>query len=271
MTRLSGKVAVITGSASGTGAGAPRRFAAEGAIVVVADVDETAGKLVAAEIGGTFIRCDVTVESDIEALVGAAVDGHGGLGVFYGNAGITGVQGPITEFDVSAFDRTVAVNLRSIALGMKHACAPCRGRAGARRGRGGSIISTTSVAALRGGLGPHVHSACKAGIVGLTRSVAAEQAPFGIRVNAIAPGGTVINLFANSEGLEGEAAAHLTEAIAEKPAQGRPIRRAGVPDDIAAAAACLASDAAAFVSAQVIVVDGGLTGAFSAGNLPDPP
>ncbi|MFD3925781.1 glucose 1-dehydrogenase [Streptomyces sp. NPDC058614] len=265
MSRLSGKVAVITGAASGIGAGAARRFAAEGATVVVADVDEAAGKQVADEIGGTFVRCDVSIESDIEALVAAAVDGHGRLDVFYGNAGITGVQGPITEFDAADFDRTVAVNLRSIALGMKHAC-----RAMQTQGTGGSVISTTSVAALQGGLGPHVYSACKAGIVGLTRSVAVEQAPFGIRVNAIAPGGTVTNLFASSEGLEGEAAAHLTAAIAEKLAQGQPIRRAGVPDDIAAAAAYLASDDAAFVTAQVIVVDGGLTGAYSAANLPDP-
>ena len=265
MSRLSGKVAVITGAASGIGAGAARRFAAEGATVVVADVNEAAGKQVADEIGGTFVRCDVSVESDIEALVAAAVDGHGSLDIFYGNAGITGVQGPITEFDVAAFDRTVAVNLRSIALGMKHAC-----RAMQAQGTGGSIISTASVSALQGGLGPHIYSACKACIVGLTRSVALEQAPHRIRVNAIAPGGVTTNLHASGEGLEGEAAAQLTAAIAEKLAHGQPIQRTGVPEDIAAAAAYLASDDAAFVTAQVIIVDGGMIGTHFAGDLPDP-
>jgi NAD(P)-dependent dehydrogenase (short-subunit alcohol dehydrogenase family) len=257
MTNLSGKVAVITGAASGIGEGTARRFAADGATVVVADVDEAAGTRVAAEIGGTFVRCDVTVEADIEAAVAAAVDGHGHLDVYFGNAGISGVDGPITELDADGFDRTIAVNLRGIALGMKHACRAMRAQA-----TGGSVISTSSVAAMQGGFGPHIYTATKAGILGLTRSVALEQARFGIRVNAICPGGTLTNIFANTAGLRGEAAEQLTAAMATILEQAQPIKRTGLPADIAAAAAYLASDDAAFVTAQAIVVDGGLIGTY---------
>lgn len=258
MVNLSGKVAVITGGASGIGEAAAHRFAADGAAVVVADVNEAAGKLVAEAVGGTFVRCDVSVEGDLEAAVAAATASHGHLDVFFGNAGITGFAGPITDLEADGFDRTIAVNLRSTALGMKHAC-----RAMQAQGTGGSIISTASVAALMGGCGPHVYTATKGGIVALTRSVALEQAAFGIRVNAICPGGTVTNIFGSALGLEGEAAERLKAAMARNFEDFQPIKRAGLPADIAAAAAFLDSDDASFVTGQAIVVDGGFTATYS--------
>jgi NAD(P)-dependent dehydrogenase (short-subunit alcohol dehydrogenase family) len=167
-----------------------------------------------------------------------------------------GVSGPITELDADGFDRTVAVLLRGVALGMKHACLAMQ-----RVGRGGSIISTSSVAGLRAGCGPHIYSACKAGVIGLTRSVALEQAPFGIRVNCINPGAVETNIFSRSLGVDGaeaEAVMRLVTAAAER---ATPLGRMGQPADIAGAALWLASDDSAYVTGQAIVVDGGLTSA----------
>ena len=221
MGRLDGKAAVVTGAASGIGEGIATRFAEEGARVVVADFDPVGGQRVAKEIDGIFVECDVTRESDLAAAVEAAVTGFGGLDCFVGNAGSGGVLGPVTDLDEVGFDRTVAVLLKGVAFGMKHAC-----RAMQPRG-GGSIISTSSVAGLMGGMGPHVYSACKAAVIGITRSVALEQGPFGIRVNCINPGGIATPIFAKGLGVEADPVA--TEAVnalvAEGVAAGTPLAR----------------------------------------------
>jgi NAD(P)-dependent dehydrogenase (short-subunit alcohol dehydrogenase family) len=252
--RLAGRVAVVTGAASGIGRAIAARLAAEGATVVLADVDVESGELAAKEIGGRFVPCDVTVEADIAAAVAAAVDGHGRLDCYVGNAGIGGVLGPITELDGDGFDRTVAVLLKAVALGMKHACAAMQAGGG-----GGSVISTASVAGLRGGAGPHTYSACKAGVIGLTRSVALEQGPFGIRVNCIAPGGVATPIFSRTLGVQGAEAEEVLALVTASTTRSTPLGRIGRPDDIAGAAAWLASDDAAYVTGQVITVDGGLT------------
>ena len=253
MGMLEGRSAVVTGAASGIGAAVARRFAAEGAHVVVADVD-VAGKVVADEIGGRFVSCDVASEDDLEAAVATAVDSFGGLDVLMGNAGFGGVTGEITDLDADAFDRTVAVLLRGVALGMKHAV-----RAMRAGGRGGSIISTSSVAGLQGGHGPHTYSACKAGVIGMTRTVALEQGPFGIRVNCINPGGVDTPIFARTIGVTGDEAEAVRAMVTAGVSARVPLERIGQPDDIAAAAAWLASDQSAYVTGQTIVVDGGLT------------
>jgi NAD(P)-dependent dehydrogenase (short-subunit alcohol dehydrogenase family) len=255
MGRLEGRSAVITGAASGIGEGIAIRFAEEGAKVVVADVDTAGGRRVAKAVEGTFVACDVSVEADLAATVERAVELHGTLDCFVGNAGLGGVEGPITDLDEAGFDFTVGVLLKGVAFGMKHAC-----RAMQASGEGGSVISTSSVAGLMGGLGPHIYSACKAGVIGLTRSVAHEQGRFGIRVNCINPGGIATPIYTRHLGDDRAAAEEIIEQISTMVAEVTPLGRMGVPADIAGAAVWLASDDSSYVTGQTIVVDGGLIG-----------
>jgi NAD(P)-dependent dehydrogenase (short-subunit alcohol dehydrogenase family) len=163
-------------------------------------------------------------------------------------------MGPITDLDEEGFDRTVAVLLKGVAFGMKHACRVMQGQGG------GSIISTSSVAGLMGGMGPHIYSACKAGVIGITRSVALEQGPFGIRVNCINPGGIATPIFTRGLGVQDdpEMSELIMQAVSSGVAAGTPLGRIGTPADIAGAAVWLASDDSSYVTGQTIVVDGGL-------------
>ena len=260
----------MTGGASGIGEGIVTRFAAEGAKVVVADIDFAAGERVAKEIGGLFVECDVSDESQIAAAVDAAVSEFGGLDCFVGNVGFGGARGPITDLDAGEFDTTVAVLLKAVALGMKHACRAMQTGPGLA-GRGGSIISTSSVAGLMGGMGPHVYSACKAGVIGITRSVALEQGPFGIRVNCINPGGIDTPIFARGLGVhdDPDMSAQVTRLVADGVAAQVPLGRIGKPADIAGAAVWLASPDSSYVTGQAIVVDGGLTSTKQLVQLPE--
>lgn len=256
--RLDGRVAVITGGASGIGAGTARRFVAEGARVVIADLQEEAGRALAAELGGAahFIRTDVGLEADLAAVVDAAVERYGQLDVMFNNAGIMGAMGPIAKLRAEDIDVTLTVNLRSVLLGMKHAARVMVPR------RRGVILSTSSPAGVMGGVGPHAYSATKAGVIGLTQSVAAEMRPHGVRVNAIIPGAVVSAMTADltaggAEDLEGAVASLGLTAL-----MGRP----GRAEDIAAAALYLASDDASFVTGIALPVDAGMTRA--GGNAP---
>jgi NAD(P)-dependent dehydrogenase (short-subunit alcohol dehydrogenase family) len=256
MGRLEGKVAVITGGASGMGAATVRRFVEEGAQVVIADLQEAAGAALAAELGSkaVFCRTDVGCEADVQAVIGLAVSRFGGLDILFNNAGFGGVAGPIDQTDMGeAYAITVAGLLTGPILGIKHAVAPMRARGG------GSIISTASVAGLRGGMGPHVYSALKAAVLGLTRSVAVELAVDQIRVNAICPGGIVTPIFLGGRKLKAGANVSLEETLRPAFAQMQPIPRAGEPLDIANAALFLASDDSSFITGHELVVDGGLT------------
>jgi NAD(P)-dependent dehydrogenase (short-subunit alcohol dehydrogenase family) len=256
MGRLDGKVAVITGGASGMGAATVRRFVEEGARVVIADLQEAAGAALEAELGGdaVFCRTDVGREADVQAMIGLAVSRFGGLDILFNNAGFGGVAGPIDQTDMGeAYAITVAGLLTGPILGIKHAVAPMRARGG------GSIISTASVAGLRGGMGPHVYSALKAAVLGLTRSVAVELAVDGIRVNAICPGGIMTPIFLGGRKLKAGANVSLEETLRPAFAQMQPIPRAGEPLDIANAALFLASDESGFITGHELVVDGGLT------------
>ena len=249
--RIEGKVAIVTGGASGIGAGTVRRFVEEGARVVVADLQVDAGKRLAAELGerARFIEADVADEHAVEAAVDLAVAEFGRLDCMFNNAGILGAVGSISRTSVEDWDRSVAVLLRSVFLGMKHAARVMVPQ------RSGVIISTSSTAGITGGLGPHAYTACKTAVIGLTRSVAGELAQHGVRVNAIAPGNTVTGMTAFA--YTGDASE--IEATTERIRAGSNLGIAGEPVDIANAALYLASDEARYVTGHCLVVDAGQT------------
>ena len=250
MGRLAGTVAVITGGANGVGRETALRFLEEGARVMIADINarnaEAVLKLAADRGHGDairFARTDVAEERDVEAMMQRTLDAFGRLDCVFNNAGIGGAFGPITETRVEEWDYTLAVLLRGVLLGMKH---------GARilmaQGQGGSIISTSSVAGFAAGGGAHCYSAAKAAIINLTRSVAVELAPHRIRVNTVAPGPLMTELFHRGD-----------QAAAERAILDRqPWPEAGQARDVAGVVVFLASPDAGFVTGETIVVDGGL-------------
>jgi NAD(P)-dependent dehydrogenase (short-subunit alcohol dehydrogenase family) len=252
MARLDGKVAVITGGVSGIGRASAQLFVEQGARVVIADILDDRGRALADELGSdaVFLHVDVSREEDVKAAVDLAVERFGGLHCMFNNAGIGGASGPIDLIPAIGFDLTIAVLFRSVFFGMKHA-APVMKRQGS-----GSIISTASIAGLRTGFGGHFYSACKAAVIHMTRSVAVELGPFGIRVNAICPGAIVTSIFGRSLGMEQEASEGLYEKLKEFFEGSQSIARAGLPEDIAKAAVWLASDDSSFVSGAAIPVDG---------------
>ena len=252
MARLNDKVALITGAASGMGAATARMFAAEGARVLIADLQEDAGEALAQELGeaGIFARCDVSVEADVANAVAGVADRWGRLDCIFNNAGFGGAIGPIDETSIEDFDITMDVLVKGVFFGMKHA-APIM-----KRQQGGSIISTASMAARTGGWSPHLYSAAKAAVIALTRSVALEMAEWNVRVNCISPG-VIETPLAVGRGFTPEAIERFRGEMAGQ----QPLDRVGEPDDIAHCALWLASDESTFVSGQDLVVDGG----FSAG------
>jgi NAD(P)-dependent dehydrogenase (short-subunit alcohol dehydrogenase family) len=256
VSRLANKVAVITGGASGIGEGTVRLFAREGASVVIADILDEQGKRLAAELGArvAYVRTDVSREPDVQNAVAEAVKRFGRLDCIFNNAGFGGVGGRIEAIDIAGFDQTIGVLLRGVLLGMKHA-APVMKRQGS-----GSIISTASVAGLRTGLGPHIYSAAKAAVIHLTHSVAMELGESGVRVNCICPGGIATPIFGKSLGLSPERAEEIIPLMKGVLENLQPIKRPGLPEDIARAALWLASDDSSFVNGHALVVDGGVIG-----------
>jgi NAD(P)-dependent dehydrogenase (short-subunit alcohol dehydrogenase family) len=249
--RLEGKTAVITGAASGIGAGTARLFVSEGARVVVADMQVEAGQALVEELGDRALFAEVNVldEAQVAAAVDLAVSDFGRLDVMFNNAGIVGAVGRISEMSVEAWDNTIAILLRGVFLGVKHAARVMLPQ------NSGVILNTASTAGVLGGLGPHAYTAAKHGVIGLTKSVANELAPNAIRVNAIAPGNTVTAMTASVTTGDHED----LEATNARIASMSPLGYAGVPDDIAAAALYLASDDARYVSGHTLVVDAGQT------------
>lgn len=251
--RLAGRVAMITGGASGMGLATVRRCLAEGARVVMADLNAAAAASVLDELTSLghgdhvrFTRTDVAVEDDVAAAVETTVEAFGRLDVVFNNAGVGGAFGPITEIAVEDWDYSFGVLVRGVFLGIKHGA-----RAMIDGGRGGAIINTASIAGLSGGSGPQAYSAAKAAVVNLTRAAAIELGPQRIRVNAICPGAILTPLLDTSQGPD----------LAERLDQLQPWPEHGVGDDIAGAALFLASDDARFVTGDALVVDGGLTAA----------
>jgi NAD(P)-dependent dehydrogenase (short-subunit alcohol dehydrogenase family) len=249
--RLDGRVAVVTGGGNGIGRATVLRFLDEGARVLVADLNAETGDetLALARRAGhgdrvRFARVNVAEERDVERALVDANRAWGRLDCVFNNAGVAGAIGPITHIDVADWDFTMAVLVRGVFLGMKHAA-----RLMKARGRGGSIVSTASVAGLSGGDGPQAYSAAKAAVINLTRAVAIELAPDRIRVNCICPGGINTPLLHRGSP---EAMGQLLDRAQPWPDHGR-------PEDIAAAALYLVSDDARFVTGAALVVDGGMT------------
>ncbi len=251
MGQLDGKVAVITGAASGMGRATALLFASEGAHVVLADLNAPGGEAAAQEASAAGERCvfqrtDVSAEADVAALVARALSEFGRLDITFNNAGIGGALGPLEGIAVEDWERTQAVCLRGVFLGIKHSIAPMRAQGG------GAIVSTASIAGIDGFAGLHAYCAAKAGVVNLTRSASIELAADRIRVNCIAPGGV-------STPILGGGAAFDKTATDAALVNAQPLPMAGQPEDIAAAALFLASDSARFVTGHCLVVDGGAT------------
>lgn len=256
--RLMGKVAVMTGAARGIGAATARIFAESGASVVIADILDEQGISLADSIGGRYIHCDVTKESDVEAAIQLAIAWKGKLDIMFNNAGIGGLGGSITGLEMEHVKHVLSINVIGIVHGLKHAA-----KAMVEGKRGGSIICTSSSAAIMGGLGGHAYTLSKEAILGVMRSSACELGKHGIRVNCISPHGvpTVMLVDAYKEVLR---KVDLTPAEVGKVVGdvGSLLRgRCGTPEDTALAALFLASDESGFITGHNLVIDGGYTSA----------
>src|SRR5215467_9987238 len=268
MSRLEGKVAVITGAASGIGRGSALRLTSEGAAVVAADLNSQGGEQVIGEIaaaGGraVFQHTEVSSEPDIKALVDRALSEYGRLDIMFNNAGLPGVVGPIEKLSADDWDRTIAVLLRAVFLGIKYAVEPMR-KAG-----GGSIISTSSIASFLPSPYGAAYAAAKGAVISLTRAAALQLGPDRIRVNCIGPGAINTPIWGSLPAFSDPAAvAQLLDHV-------QPIPRVGRPEDFASMVLFLASDESEWVTGQAMIVDGGLTvdpnTSALAGVAPPPP
>lgn len=252
--RLAGKIAVVTGGCSGIGLGTVERFVEEGAKVLVGDVDAEGGARLQNRYQGevAFRACDVTSEDDLRGLMDAAAETFGGLDVLFNNAGAGGARETLAEMTGEAWDRTQALLLRSVALGMRYAIPHMK-----TRGKG-SIINTASIAGMQAGAGPIAYSTAKAAVIHLTRVAAAELGRDGIRVNAICPGLILTNIFTPSDMMPAAMADMVKASMAQTAPDAQPIAKAGAPLDIANAALFFASDESAFVTGVHMLVDGGM-------------
>ncbi len=245
---FTGKVALVTGSASGIGRATALAFARAGSRLALADVDETAGAGLARAITDTgsaavFVRTDVSCEDDVERLVSVALTTYGRLDVAFNNAGINEEDTPLTETPRELWDRTLAINLTGIWLCMKYELP-----AMLRRGDG-AIVNTSSVVGLTGRRNAPAYVASKHGIIGLTQSAARDYGPLGIRVNAVCPGTIQTAMFDRRIGTDPATLARLAAEI--------PVGRLGTAEDVADAVLWLCSDAARFVNGHALVIDGG--------------
>lgn len=249
--QLDGRVAVVTGGASGIGAATIRTFALAGARVVIADLQQDMASDLVNELGrdtASFSRTDVTKEDDVARTLQTAADTYGRLDIVFNNAGFGGALGPIDETSEADYDITFDVLLKGVFFGIKHAA-----RIMKPQGKG-NIINTASVAGLMSGYSPHLYAVAKAAVIKLTETTSLELAESGIRVNAICPG-FIATPLAVGVGVTQE----QLDEFSDQFAGSQPIGRTGAPQDIAEAALFLASDAAGFITGHSMVVDGGIS------------
>jgi NAD(P)-dependent dehydrogenase (short-subunit alcohol dehydrogenase family) len=241
--RIAGRVAIVTGGASGIGKATAQLFAEEGAKVVIADLPNSEGEHIAKFIEGLFIPTDVREAKAVEKLVRMACERFGSLDIMFNNAGI-GVVSPLLDTSEELYSNTIRIDLDGVYWGLKFA-----GRVMVPQRRG-AIVNTASVAGIRGSNGLSAYNAAKHGVVGLTRNAALEFAPAGVRVNCICPGIIDTPLVAQAFG--------ASEEIRETMHRFHPLGRMGKPEEVARCVLFLASDDASFVTGHALVVDGGV-------------
>lgn len=251
--RLAGKVAFVTGGCSGIGLAIVEKFIAEGARVVVGDVQNEKGALLEERHPDAvrFAHCDVSCEADVVTAIALAVESFGGLDICCNNAGNGGPPETIEAISVEQWDRGFALLLRGPMLGIKHAIPAMRAR------RGGAIINTSSIAGIHGGLASATYAVAKAGVIQLSRKAAAECAADGIRVNTICPGFIATPIFGEAMGLPRETSDAIAAEMDQAFTAVQPLPYAGRAQDLAEAALYLAADSGRYVTGTEIVVDGG--------------
>ena len=247
---FSGQVALVTGASAGIGLAAAQAFAAAGAAVVLSDVNEKLLQAVTSQLTTTghkalAVRCDVSDESQVAAMMERTVAEFGRLDMAFNNAGIAGPSGPFLEETFEQFDEVNAVNLRGVWACTKHELKQMRGQGS------GAIVNCSSLGGLVGQTGRAAYHATKFGVIGLTKSVAMEYAPLGIRINAVCPGVVDTPMLTDLKERSAEAM--------EQVLRDQPIGRLGKPEEIAAAVLWLCSPAASFVLGAALEVDGGFT------------
>ncbi len=256
MTDLRGKVAVITGAASGIGLATVEAFVEKGAHVVAADVQDGPGQALETRFGSDrvrFIHCDVTNDTDLKAAIDLAPEAFGKLDILFNNAGHGGTPSSVEELDLEGYDATMNLLLRAVFAGTKFAIPHMKANGG------GTVINTSSVSAIEAGWAPITYSVAKKGVAHFSKLAAAELAKYKIRVNAILPGFIATSIFGSSLGLTREVADQMSAMIAQNGGQMQPAGRIGQGSDIGEMAAFLASDAAGFITGGEFLVDGGIT------------
>ena len=250
--RLQGKVAVITGAASGIGAATARRFKEEGCALILGDIQSDLGHDLANALGDRvfFEHCNVTREADVKKLVDRALSAFGQLDIMFNNAGIVGAKGPIDQTPADEWRITTDMLINGVFYGVKHAAAVMKQQ------RSGSIINMSSVAGVMGGLAPHAYTTAKHAVIGLTTSASAELCQHNVRVNAIAPFSMATPMVADAH-LQDH---HATDEVAKTLAANSPLPgRAGTALDVANAALWLGSDESGYTSGLTLTTDAGVT------------
>lgn len=256
MTRLAGKVAVITGGAGGIGRAAARIFTDEGAKVLLVDLNEAALQSAVQTVGSdkaSYVAADITQPEQAQRYVTTTVERYGGVDILLANAGIEGVVQPIPDYPVDVFDRVMAVNVRAVWLGIKYAVPVMRARGG------GSIVITSSTAGIRGSHGMSAYNTSKHAVIGLMRTAALECAPLGIRVNTVNPAPIETRMMRSLEEMRvaQTPSTATVEHIKQTYAARIPLQRYGEPEEVARLMLFLASSESSYCTGGVYMVDGG--------------